>query len=50
MHVVGVVAADAGAALRHLFRHGFDMTGIAGQAFVSAIELVGSLCIVVKAP
>lgn len=50
MHIVGVVAADAGAALRHLSRHGFDMAGVAGQALVGAIELVGSLPVVVEAP
>src|SRR5512134_3074116 len=50
MHVVGIVTADAGAALRHLSRHGFVVAGIAGDVFMTTVEPECGLFVVVETP
>ena len=50
VHVVYIVAADAGAALRHFARHGLVVTCGTGNAFMSAVEHEGCLRVVVEAP
>ena len=38
VYVVDLVAADAGAALRHFSWHGFVMAGVAGETRVLAVQ------------
>ena len=50
MHIVDLMTTDTGAAQRHFSRHGFVVAGVAGEAIVSAVELEGSLLVVIEAP
>ena len=50
VHVVNIVATDAGTALRHFARHGLVVARFAGDTFVSSVEREGGLFVVIETP